>query len=236
MSVTYDAFPGIKVWAEVDRPRERLRSAGAGALTTAELLGILVGSGSEGRNAVAIGADLLSRCNGSLRRLAALDGAELQQVDGVGPAVSARIAAAAELGRRLAREGPVERARIRGPRDVYELCGPTMRDRRQEEFRVLFLNTQNAVLREHVVSRGILDASVVHPREVFRLAIAENAASVLLVHNHPSGDPTPSQEDRDVTRQLTDAGKVLGIPVLDHIVVGDARYVSFVESGLMRVD
>jgi DNA repair protein RadC len=153
-------------------------------------------------------------------------------VQGIGPAVAARISAALELGRRLAREGPLERTRIRGPRDVYELSAPGMRDLSQEEFRVLLLNTQHAVVREIPVTRGTLDASIVHPREVFRAAIAESAAAMILVHNHPSGDPTPSPEDRQVTRQLAEAGRVVGIPVLDHVVVGDGRYVSFVEAGL----
>lgn len=147
--------------------------------------------------------------------------------------MAARLASALELGRRLAREEPVERARIRGPGDVYERCAPSLRDLSQEEFRILLLNTQHAVLRELLVTRGILDASVVHAREVFRPAIVESAAAIILVHNHPSGDPVPSPEDREITRQLAEAGRLLGIPVVDHVVVGDGRYVSFVESGLM---
>jgi DNA repair protein RadC len=154
------------------------------------------------------------------------------RIPGIGPAVSARISAALELGRRLAREGPATRATIRGPRDVYELCAPGLRDLAQEEFRVLLLNTQHAVLREVVVTRGTLDGSLVHPREVFRTAITEGAAAVILVHNHPSGDPTPSPEDRSVTQQLAEAGRLVGIPVVDHVVIGDTRYTSFIEAGL----
>ncbi len=116
---------------------------------------------------------------------------------------------------------------------MYERCAPSMRDLLQEEFRVLLLNTQHAVTREVVVTQGILDASVVHPREVFKAAIVESAAAVILVHNHPSGDPTPSPEDREVTRQLVAAGRILGDPVLDHVIIGDARYVSLVEAGVM---
>jgi DNA repair protein RadC len=147
--------------------------------------------------------------------------------------VAGRVSAALELGRRLAREGPLEQPRIRAPADIYERCAPGMRDLLYEEFRVLLVNTQHAVMREQVITRGTLDASVVHAREVFRAAIVECAAAVILVHNHPSGDPTPSPEDRDVTRQLADAGRILNIPILDHVVIGDARYVSFVEAGYL---
>jgi DNA repair protein RadC len=215
-----------------ERPRERLLADGASALASRELLAILIGSGREGASAVEIAGGLLRAADGSLRRLASSSPAELAAVQGIGPAVAARISSALELGRRLAREGPLERTRIRGPRDVYDLCAPSMRDLSQEEFRVLLVNTQHAVVREIVVTRGTLDASIVHPREVFRAAITESAAAMILVHNHPSGDPVPSAEDRDVTRQLAEAGRLIGIPVLDHVVVGDGRYVSFVEAGL----
>jgi DNA repair protein RadC len=194
---------------------------------------ILVGSGVGGRTAVDVAGELIAVADGSLRRLASLAPARLEEVPGVGEAVTARVCAALELGRRLAREGPVERERIGGPGDVYERCAPTMRDLAWEEFRVLLLNTQHAVLRERLVTRGVLDGSLIHPREVFKDAIVESAAAILLVHNHPSGDPTPSAEDRAVTRQLAAAGEVVGIPVLDHVVIGDGRYLSFVEAGMM---
>ncbi|NJD10497.1 MAG: JAB domain-containing protein [Gemmatimonadetes bacterium] len=220
-------------WPVTDRPRERLRELGASALASRELLAILVGSGGEGRSAFDIAGALLEQGAGSLRRLASLGHGRLEEVPGVGPAVAARVAAALELGRRLAREGPVERVRIKGPGAVYALCAPGLRDLLQEEFRVLLLNTQHAVLRELLVTRGTLDSSVVHPREVFRAAVSEGASALLLVHNHPSGDPTPSPEDREVTRQLAAAGALLGIPIVDHVVIGDARYVSFVDAGLL---
>jgi DNA repair protein RadC len=222
----------IREWPAPERPRERLHTDGASALATRELLAILIGSGREGVSAVDVAGELLHMGGGSLRRLAAASPSEMAAVQGIGPAVAARVTAALELGRRLAREGPVERARIRGPRDIYDRCAPGMRDLTQEEFRVLLLNTQHAVARELVVTRGTLDASIVHPREVFRAAITDSAAAMILVHNHPSGDPAPSPEDREVTRQLAEAGRLLGIPVLDHVVIGDGRYVSFVEAGL----
>ena len=223
----------IKEWAPGERPRERLDALGATALTARELLALLVGSGSEGRSALDVAEDLLRQADGSLRRLASRPAAELLRVRGVGVAVAGRVCAALELGRRLAREGPLEQARIRAPADIYERCAPGMRDLLYEEFRVLLVNTQHAVMREQVITRGTLDASIVHAREVFRAAIVECAAAVILVHNHPSGDPTPSPEDREVTRQLAEAGRILNIPILDHVVIGDARYVSFVEAGYL---
>jgi len=200
-------------------------------LSVRELLAILIGSGQKGRSAVEVAAELLRRA-GSIRRLAGAGPRELEQVAGVGPAVAARVSAALELGRRLAREEPESRKQIKGAKDVYERCAPTLRDLVQEEFRVLLLNTHHAVLRELVVTRGTLDTSVIHAREVFRAAILESAAAVILVHNHPSGDPTPSPDDQAVTSKLTAAGRTVGIPVLDHVIIGDGRYLSFVEAGL----
>ena len=147
--------------------------------------------------------------------------------------MATRVCAALELGRRLAREGPLERSRIRGPGDVYERCAPALRDLVQEEFRVLLLNAQHAVTRELLVTRGILDASVVHPREVFRAAIRAGSASLIVAHNHPSGDPTPSPEDLAITRRLCTAGALIGIDVVDHIIIGDNVYVSLKEKGLL---
>jgi len=222
----------IKEWPAPERPRERLLSIGPSALATRELLAILIGSGTGGRSALAIADALVGRSGGSLRRLAGEGASALSSTAGVGPAVATRVAAALELGRRLAREEPEERPRIRGPGDVYDRCAPAMRDLKQEEFRILLMTTQHAVSREIVVTRGVLDASVIHPREVFRPAVQEAAAAMILVHNHPSGDPAPSPEDRTVTRQLVEAGRIIGIEVLDHIVIGDGRYVSFAEAGL----
>lgn len=223
----------IKEWGAADRPRERLAALGATALSARELLAILVGSGAEGSSAVDVAGELLRRSDGSLRRLASLPLGELKRTRGVGPAVAARVSAALELGRRLEREAPLERSRIRGPADVFALCSPSLRHLLHEEFRVLLLNAQHGVVREVVVTRGILDASVIHPREVFKPAVVESAAAVILLHNHPSGDPTPSPEDREVTRQLADAGRLMGIPVLDHVVIGESTFVSFVEAGLL---
>lgn len=208
-----------------DRPRERLRRLGPRNLSVSELLTLVVGSGSTRGSAPQI-AGRIDRAFSSLERLAAADVAALEGIDGVGSATAARLAAAFELGRRAASSEGSDGHPIRGPADVFRRMGPRLRDAAQEEFHALFLNTRNRVVREVLVTRGILDASLIHPREVFRLAVSEGAASVILVHNHPSGDPAPSSEDRAVTRQLAAAGRALGIPVLDHVVVGRGRYVS----------
>ncbi len=162
----------------------------------------------------------------SLNRLAAADVAAMEQVRGVGVATASRLAAALELGRRTATSSDELGKPIRGPADVFHRMGPKLQDMGQEEFHALLLNTRHRVIREVLITRGILDASLIHPREVFRVAVGEGAAGVILVHNHPSGDPAPSAEDRAVTRQLAEAGRALGIPVLDHIVVGRGRYTS----------
>jgi DNA repair protein RadC len=158
----------------------------------------------------------------------------LAGIPGVGRAKAARLAAAIELGRRISTEAEPLPERIRGPADVQRYYGLRLRDLAVEEFHVLALGSQSQILADLLITRGILNSSLVHPREVFRAAIAEAAAGIIVVHNHPSGDPTPSADDRAVTRQLVDAGRVLDMPVYDHVVMGGGeRYVSFAEAGLL---
>lgn len=220
-------------WPDTDRPRERLEKLAAGALPVRELIALILGSGSSGRSAVELGTDVLVRYGGSLRRLGRAEPAELRAIPGIGPAGAARIAAALELGRRLAAEPSSRGDRIRGPGDVFRRLGPVLRDRKQEEFWVLYLDSQNRVLSERRITVGLLNSSLVHPREVFAPAISRAAASLILAHNHPSGDPDPSPEDLDVTVQMVESGRLLGIPVRDHIVLGDTTFVSLLERGLM---
>lgn len=216
-----------------DRPRERLWQLGAAALTSTELLAILLGTGARRRDALATAAHLLDTTAGGLRRLAARPPGELLRTPGVGPAKAARLLAAFELGHRVAREERPNPPRIAEPGDVARLVGPHLRDLPVEEFHLLALDTRSRVLRDVLVTRGLLDSSLVHPREVFRAAIAEAAAGIILVHNHPSGDPTPSAEDRAVTRQLVAAGQLLDLPVHDHVIVAGDRFVSFATAGLL---
>lgn len=219
--------------ASGDRPRERLWSVGAVALTTAELVAILLGTGSRGRSVLDTATGLLEMGDGSLRRLAARPAPELLRAAGVGPTKAARLVAAFELGHRLAREARPALPRIREPEDVVRLFEGRLRDLQVEEFHLLALDSQSQVLREVLVTRGLLNSSLVHPREVFRPAIAEAAAGIIVVHNHPSGDPTPSAEDRSVTRQLVSAGQLLDLPLYDHVIIAGDRFVSFAAAGLL---
>ena len=176
-------------------------------------------------------AELLDVYEGSLRRLARAEAAEITAVRGIGEARAARIVAAMELGRRLAAEDGRMTRRVRGPGDVFRRLGPKLRDCRQEEFWAIYLDTQNRICLERRLTVGLLNSSLVHPREVFAPAIARAAASIIVVHNHPSGDPEPSAEDFAVTAQLMEAGCLLGIPVRDHVILGDSSFVSLAERG-----
>jgi DNA repair protein RadC len=216
-----------------DRPRERLVDLGVQALSTAELLALLMGSGGRDRSALHLGRSVLTASGGSLRRIARDPVAALTAIPGVGMARAVAIHAALELGRRLAGEEREPGARIQSPRDVVQWYAPRMEDLPVEEFHVAVLDAQHRLERDITVTRGILNSSLVHPREVFREAIAERAAAVILVHNHPSGDPSPSADDRAVTEQLAAAGRVLDIPVHDHVIIGRGRYTSFAEAGLL---
>jgi DNA repair protein RadC len=198
-----------------------------------ELLAVLLGTGSGGHSALAIAADLLLLSDGSLRRLAARPAAELKRAAGMGPAKAARLLAAFELAARLSQEARPPLVRIREPEDVVRVFSTRLRDLQVEEFHLLALDSQSQVLRDVLITRGLLNSSLVHPREVFRAAIAEAAAGIIVVHNHPSGDPTPSAEDRAVTRQLVEAGRLLDLPVYDHVIVAGDRFVSFASTGLL---
>jgi DNA repair protein RadC len=216
-----------------DRPRERLRALGAHALTTAELLALILGTGTQGRSVLEAARHILTRSGGSLRKLGQLPIATLTELHGLGETKALAIHAALEVGRRLSAEAADEGEPMRGPRDVWRWYAPRMESLTVEEFHVAILDAQHRLERDVLVSRGILNSSLVHPREVFREAIAERAASIVLIHNHPSGDPNPSVDDRAITSQLVAAGRLLDIPIQDHVVIGRGRYVSFAEAGLL---
>jgi DNA repair protein RadC len=216
-----------------DGPRERLDALGPGALSDAELLALLLRTGGPGRAAQSLASELLARHDG-VAGLARTGPAELRQTAGIGPAKSASLLAALELGRRLATRRLRTGDAIRGPADVHRHFHARLRDAPHERFLVLLLDGRHRVLREATASQGTLTASLVHPREVFRPALREGAAAVILVHNHPSGDPTPSREDREVTERLVQVGEILGVPVLDHVIVAERGYVSLRQDGGLR--
>jgi DNA repair protein RadC len=210
--------------------RERLAAGGATTLSDGDLLALLLGTGVAGEPVARVAAGLLERF-GTLRRLARAAPGELTAAAGIGPAKAARLAAVTELARRIAKESAPPRPQLASPRQVFEFVAFDLRDLGNECFEVLMLDVRHRLIRRQRVSMGTLDSSLVHPREVFRQAVAEGAAGIILVHNHPSGDPSPSREDLDVTRRLVSAGEVLGIRVFDHVIVGDDRFVSLAETG-----
>jgi DNA repair protein RadC len=226
-------MPSVLDLPAADRPRERLRALGAQALTTTELLALILGTAASGQPATETATHLVERAGGSLRRLGQLPLGTLTSTHGLGEVRALAVHAALELGRRLAAEGADDGEPMRGPRDVWRWYAPRLEGLTVEEFHVAVLDSQHRLERDILVSRGILNSSLVHPREVFREAIAERAASIVLVHNHPSGDPTPSADDRAVTAQLVAAGRLLDIPINDHLVIGRGRYISFAEAGLL---
>jgi DNA repair protein RadC len=222
----------ISRWPRPERPRERLDHAGSSALADAELLAIQLGSGTRGKTAVDVARDLLAQY-GSLAGLSARGVSELARTKGVGRTKAIRLASAFELTRRLRARVPTARPTLGSPRDVVEALGPLMEDLQREVFRVALLDAQNGLLRDVIVSEGTLSASLVHPREVFKPAILESAASVILLHNHPSGDPTPSRDDVHLTRQLVECGRLMDLPVRDHVIIGRGRFVSLAERGVV---
>ncbi|CAG5092421.1 DNA repair protein RadC [Thermobacillus xylanilyticus] len=215
-----------------DRPRERMMIDGAEALSDAELLAILLRTGTRNESAVNLANRILRECGG-LRQLVDMSIAELTNIRGVGPAKAVQLRAGIELGRRLARRAASDRPAIRKPEDAAKLVMEDLRSELKEHFVCLFLNTKNQVLARETLSVGTLNASLVHPREVFRAAIKRGSASIICLHNHPSGDPTPSPEDIALTRRLQEAGALIGIDVLDHIVIGDGRFISLKEQGYL---
>lgn len=220
----------IAQWPETERPRERLLTQGPQTLTNAQLLAILLRVGRHGSSAVQVGMDVLDRLGG-VAGLAQCGIGELCAVPGVGEAKAAQLKAALELGKR-ALAGPLTKGtKITSSHDLFIHYHPALRDLRHEVFKVILLDAKHAIMRDVTVSEGSLTLSIVHPREVFTLAVRESAAAVIFLHNHPSGDPTPSREDRVLTARLVSAGEVLGIRVLDHLVVGDGRYISFADQG-----
>jgi DNA repair protein RadC len=219
-------MPKINELPEAERPRERLAAHGANALSNAELLAILIGSGRPGGSALELATRLLAKNDEGVAYLAAASVEELCTTHGVGEATACRIAAAVALGRRIAGMDMREVKKFTSPEDIAALFMDEMRREKQEKFQVLLLNVRNEMIGKETVSVGNISSSIVDPRDVFRPAIRRGAASIVLLHNHPSGNPEPSDADVDVTTRIYEAGEVLGIKVMDHLVIGDGQFVS----------
>lgn len=224
--------PAIPDWPESDRPQQKLLKQGSKNLTDTELLAILIKNGINGHSAVDLGRGLLVMA-GDLHKLSRMDPAELTNHKGIGPAKAAYLSAVFELSRRLSAMSVPPKLKISEPEIIFKRYGPKLSHLQKEVFMILALNSANYVVKDIVISEGILNCSLVHPREVFRFAMLACAASIILVHNHPSGDVQPSREDRKITSRLAEVGKLMNISVLDHVIVGEGKYFSFREAGLI---
>lgn len=215
-----------------ERPRERMLQFGARILSNSELVAILLRTGTVAESAVGLAQRVLKEAGG-IRGLVNMSTEQMIKVKGIGYAKALQLQAAIELGKRLAQSELDPALIVRSPQDVARYVMEDLRYLQKEHFVCLFLNTKNHVIAQETLSIGSLNASIVHPREVFRAAIERGSASLICIHNHPSGDPTPSPEDVDITHRLVDAGNVIGIEVLDHLIIGDQKFVSLKEQGLM---
>jgi DNA repair protein RadC len=230
--------PIIKDMPAEDRPREKLMHRGAEALGDAELLAIFLRTGTRGRSAVTVGADMLKAAGGSLSRLASMTVRELRKLTkGIGPAKACELAAAFEVGKRLARQ-MAQSEPLATPEKIYEFMGPQLQSLPRESLRVVLLDTRHRLIHAEEVSLGTLNESLAHPREILRPALSHGAYAFVLVHNHPSGDPSPSEADRSLTRRIREASELMQIHLLDHVIIGRQRegappYFSFKEHGLL---
>ena len=226
---------GINNWPVDERPRERLIKLGPAGLSDAQLLAIILRTGDTKKSAIGLAREILFRF-GTLKEIESAASAELAEINGVGPAKTAQLKAALELGRRLMRSGSNVSEKnpfFKNSREVFEYFRPVFFGLKKEKFLCALLDTKNRIFKENIISEGTLTSSPVHPREVFRDAIKEAAASVLFVHNHPSGDPSPSRDDINITKRLIETGSVVGIKVLDHLIISDTKYLSLMEKGYM---
>ncbi|HUI25106.1 MAG TPA: DNA repair protein RadC [Candidatus Kryptonia bacterium] len=221
----------IKQWPRGDRPREKLLERGASALSNAELLAIVLRTGTRGRSALDQARALMEQCGDDWRQLAALGSGDLRQLHGLGMAKVAEILAALEIAKRYGEHEFKPGDSLRGSHDVYAHFRERLASERREHFYAVLLDNKHRKIKDVPVSQGSLTSSIVHPRDVFSPVVRESAAAVIFVHNHPSGDPTPSKEDIEITRRLREVGDLVGVRVLDHIVIGKGRYVSFVDDG-----
>ena len=224
---------GILSWAEEDRPREKLVLKGRAALSDAELIAILIGSGSKKQSAVDLSKDILKFVDNNLHELAKLSVEDLQRFPGIGEAKAISIVSALELGRRRKVSEPVKRDKILCSEDAYRLMQPYLLDQPLEQFWIILLNRANEVIRPHCVSQGGVAGTVADPKTIYKAALDKLASSIILVHNHPSGNLTPSEADIRLTHKLKEAGQVLDLPVLDHLIFTDHGFYSFADEAIL---
>ncbi|MCJ7515465.1 MAG: DNA repair protein RadC [Dehalococcoidia bacterium] len=216
-----------------ERPRERLSKLGSEALSSQEILALILGSGIKGESVIVTAQKLLSRF-GNLKNLASASVEELTQIKGIGPAKAAQIKATFELSKRLEHSSSDDtKITVKSPEDVVKTARNLLKGKKKEHFLVICLDTRNHLIKISTVSIGSLDCSIVHPREVFKDAISSSAASVIFIHNHPSGDPSPSEDDIKMTKRLIEAGEIIGIEVLDHIIICDSEHLSMKAKNLV---
>ena len=223
----------VKDWPDEERPRERLIKNGAKSLTDAELLGIILVGGYQGKTSVEMAKDLLSETR-TLRKLDALSFPEMTAIKGIGLAKYAQIKAALEIGKRFFQEKSPLKKKIFNAGDVADYYKPRMRDLKKEKFKLILLDVKNKIIKDVTISEGSLTESLVHPREVIKEIVRESAASVIFLHNHPSGESSPSRNDLEITHRLMEACKIIGVKVLDHIILGDGNYTSLAQEGLLN--
>ena len=226
-------YANIKNMPISERPREKMLSYGCQSLSNAELLAIILSTGTKDKTAIDLARAILNMSNEGLRALRDCTIEELTQLKGVGLAKASQIIAAVELGKRISLTTKVNNYRIKGPEDISNLLMEEMRYLNKEIFNILLLNTKHDIIAIENISVGSLNASIVHPREVFNRAIKRSSSAIILAHNHPSGDPKPSGEDINITKRLIEAGIIIGIHVLDHIIIGDGIYYSMKEQKLI---
>ncbi len=222
----------IKDWPEHERPRERLLQYGADKLQDAELLAILLRVGGLNVSAIDLARNLLNQFDG-FRGLNSKSVTELCEINGIGPAKAAQIKAALEIGKRMASEKFKAKQKIESCDDVFKLVHPYMGDLTREEFKIILLSSRNNLILEKTLFEGSLSESMVNPREIIKVALNNSAAAIIFVHNHPSGEPSPSVEDKEITKRLVSACNLVGIRAFDHIIIGKDNYYSFAENGLM---
>lgn len=223
----------MKDLPENERPREKLMKSGARGLSNSELLAIIIRNGSKGFSAIDLSNRLLSTNKQGISFLSDLSIEEITQIKGIGQCKAVQILAAVELGKRVVLENIDEKKKVTSPLDIVDFFMADMKNLKKEHFKIVMLDTKNHIIGVEEVSVGNLNSSIVHPREVYKQAIKRSSASIILIHNHPSGDPTPSKEDINITRRLMESGEILGIKVLDHIIIGNKKHISLKEMDIL---